>query len=163
MSAVSFKGICAASVFFGIALTLFPEGKQKRIASLCVTAALALMLLGLCRAFDWEGYAVSLAEVRSASDAIGAEAEDARRELNRLVIERECGEYILDKAAELALSVRSVSVSARWSREEVWVPDSVTIALTEDGAGRTKLSSLIEAQLGIPGQRQEWCIEGTEY
>ena len=162
MSAVSLKGICTASVFFGVALTLLPEGKQKRIASLCVTAALALMLLGLCRALDWESYAVSLAEVRSASDAIGSDAEETRRELNRLVIERECEEYILDKAAELALSVRSASVGVRWSREEVWVPERVSIVLEKDGAGRERLASLIEAQLGIEKQRQEWSVEGTD-
>ena len=161
MSAVTLKGICAVSVFFGIALTLLPEGREKRVASLCVTAALALMLLGLCRKIGWESYAVSLSEMRGAAEAISVGAEEERRELNRLVIERECGEYIMDKAADLSLSVRSVRVSARWSREEVWVPERVSIVLSEDGAGRGRLSSLIEAQLGIPAQMQEWSIEGS--
>lgn len=161
MNAVSLRSICAASVFFGIALTLMPEGKEKRIASLCVTAALALMLLGLFRTIEWESYAVSLAEAAGASEAFSSGAETERRELNRLVIERSCGEYIMDKAAELSLSVKSVSVSARWSREEVWVPERVKIVLAEDGNGRGRLSSLIEAQLGIPGEKQEWSIEGT--
>ena len=162
MSAVSLRGLCAASVLFGIALTLLPEGKEKRVASLCVTAALALMLLGLCRTLDWESYAVSLAEERSAADALVSGAEEERRQLNRLVIERECGEYIMDKAAELSLAVRSVRVSARWSREQVWVPESAVIVLNKDGEGRARLSALIEAQLGIPAQAQEWSIEGTD-
>ena len=161
MNAVTLKGICTASVFFGIALTLLPEGREKRVASLCITAALALMLLGLCRPIDWESYAASLSEMRRAADAISAGAEDERRELNRLVIERECGEYIMDKAADLSLSVRSVRVSVRWSREEVWVPERVTIVLSEDSTGRERLSSLIEAQLGIPAQMQEWSVEGN--
>ena len=161
MSSVTLKGICAASVFFGIALTLLPEGREKRVASLCVTAALALMLLSLFRTINWESYAVSMSEMRGAADAISAGAEEERRELNRLVIERECGEYIMDKAADLSLSVRSVRVSARWSREEVWVPERVLIVLSEDGTGRERLSSLIEAQLGIPAQMQEWSIEGN--
>ena len=67
----------------------------------------------------------------------------------------------MDKAADLSLSVRSVRVSARWSREEVWVPERVLIVLSEDGAGRERLTSLIEAQLGIPAQMQEWNIEGN--
>lgn len=161
MSAVTLKGVCAASVFFGLVLTLLPEGKEKRVATLCVTAALTLMLLGLCRSISWESYAVSLAETRSAADAISTGAEEERRELNRLVIERECGEYIMDKAADLSLKLRSVRVTARWSREEVWVPDRVTIVLSEEGAGRGRLSSLIEAQLGIPAQMQEWSVEGN--
>ena len=162
MSEVTLRGICAAAVFFGIMLTLLPEGKEKRIASLCVTAGLALMLLGLCRTLDWDSYAVSLAEERSAADTLVSGAEEERRELNRLVIERECGEYIMDKAAEFSLVVRSVKVNARWSRESVWVPESVSIVLTEDGAGRARLALLIEAQLGIPAQAQEWSIEGAD-
>ena len=99
MSAPTLRGICAASVFFGLALTLLPEGRDRRVASLCVTAALVLMLLGLFQTFSWESYAVSLAEMRSASDEIAENAEEGGKALSRLVIERECGEYIMDKAA----------------------------------------------------------------
>ena len=161
MSAPTLRGICAASVLFGLALSLLPEGRERRVASLCVTAALVLMLLGLFRSFRWDGYALSLAEMRSASDAISSDAEGERRELSRLVIEHECGEYILDKAADLSLAVRSVKVSARWSREGVWVPERVSIVLERDGAGRSRLSALIEAQLGIAKADQEWSIEGS--
>ena len=118
MSAPTLRGICAASVFFGLALTLLPEGRERRIASLCVTAALVLMLLGLFRSVRLDSYAVSLAEMRSAADAISADAETERRELSRLVIERECAEYIMDKAADLSLTVNSVDVGARWCRED---------------------------------------------
>ena len=64
----------------------------------------------------------------------------------------------MDKAADLSLAVRSVKVSARWSREGVWVPERVSIALENDGEGRARLSSLIEAQLGIPVTCQEWSV-----
>ncbi len=160
MSAPTLRGICAASVFFGLALSLLPEGRERRVASLCVSAALVLMLLGLFRGFHWESYAVSLAEMRSAADAISADAESERRELSRPVIERECEEYIMDKAADLSLAVRSVKVSARWSREGVWVPERISVVLAADGGGRARLASLIEAQLGIAEEFQEWSIEG---
>ena len=161
MSAPTLRGICAASVFFGLALSLLPEGRERRVASLCVTAALVLMLLGLFRTFRWDSYAVSLAEMKSSADAISADAQEERRELSRRVIERECGEYIMDKAADLSLALRSVKVSARWSREGVWVPERVSIVLVQDAPGREKLASLIEAELGIPKQIQEWSIEGS--
>lgn len=161
MSAPTLRGICAASVFFGLALSLLPEGRERRVASLCVTAALVLMLLGLFRTFRWDSYAVSLAEMKSSADAISADAQEERRELSRRVIERECGEYIMDKAADLSLTLRSVKVSARWSREGVWVPERVSIVLVQDAPGREKLASLIEAELGIPKQIQEWSIEGS--
>ena len=161
MSAPTLRGICAASVFFGLALTLLPEGRDRRVASLCVTAALVLMLLGLFRTFSWESYAVSLAEMRSASDKIAENAEEGGKALSRLVIERDCGEYIMDKAGELGLPVRCVRTRARWSREGVWVPEHVSIILEKDGPARTRLASLIEAQLGIMMSEQEWIIEGT--
>ena len=161
MSAPTLRGICAASVFFSLALTLLPEGQERRIASLCVTAALVLMLLGLFRSFSWESYAVSLAEMQSASDAIASSAEEQNRALSRIVIERECGEYSMDKAAELSLAVRSVRVEAVWSREGVWIPRRVSIVLERDGDGRARLASLIEAQLGIPERDQEWSVEGN--
>ena len=161
MSVPTLRGICAASVFFGLALSLLPEGRERRVASLCVTAALVLMLLGLFRTFRWDSYAVSLAEMKSSAEAISADAQEERRELSRRVIERECGEYIMDKAADLSLTLRSVKVSARWSREGVWVPERVSIVLVQDAPGREKLASLIEAELGIPKQIQEWSIEGS--
>ena len=160
MSTPTLRGICAASVVFGLALTLLPEGRERRVASLCVTAALVLMLLGLFRSFSIESYAVPLAEMRSASESITAEAELSGRELSRPVIEEACGEYIMDKAAELSLAVRSVQVSARWSREGVWVPERAVIVLERNGESRGRLASLIAAQLGIPEERQEWSIEG---
>lgn len=67
----------------------------------------------------------------------------------------------MDKAADLSLTLRSVKVSARWSREGVWVPERVSIVLVQDAPGREKLASLIEAELGIPKQIQEWSIEGS--
>ena len=161
MSAPTLRGICAASVFFGLALSLLPEGRERRMASLCVTAALVLMLLGLFRSFGWESYAVSLAQMQSASDEIASGAEAGKRSLSRPVIERAYGEYIMDKAAEFSLAVRSVRVGVGWSREGVWVPESVSIVLEREGEGRARLASLIEAQLGIPEKDQEWSVEGS--
>lgn len=159
MNTVTLRGICAASVFFGVALCLLPEGREKRVGSLCASAALVLMFLSMVRATGWDAYALSLAEMRSAGDSISIDAAAQRRELDRFVIERECEEYILDKAADFSLAVRSVSVRAVWADEGVWVPQSATIVLSEDGAGRARLSALIEAQLGIAAARQEWSVE----
>ena len=159
MSGVTLRGLCSASLFFSLALCLLPEGKEKRIASLCVTAALVLMLLNLVRATSWDDYALSLAELRRDAEAISAAADARSRSLNRLVIERECEEYILDKAEDLALPVRSVTVGTVWKDEGVWMPYRIVITLAEDGAGRERLASLLEAQLGVPEARQEWRVE----
>lgn len=160
MSGVTLRTICAASMFFGVALTLLPEGKERRIASLCATAALVLMLCSLLRGMDWEPYAISLARTREAAARFSTDAEAESRRLNRLVIERECAEYIMDKARECACPLVSVSVRAAWSREGFWVPESAVLTLGGGENGRERLSALIEAQLGIGAESQVWIVEG---
>lgn len=159
MSAVTLRGICAAAVFFGILLALLPEGRERRITSLCATAALVVMFLGLVLKTDWEGYAISLSQTRDAAAMITSSAEESRSRMNRLVIEQECEEYIMDKAADLGIPIHGVKVNAAWKKEGVWVPDFVTIkgAVREDD--RERLSLLIEAELGIGQTGQEWEIE----
>ncbi len=159
MNGTTLRGICTASVFFGLALSLLPEGRERRIASLCATAALVLMLIGLVRTVDWTPYSVSLAEMKSAADSISSDALERQSRMNRFVIERRCEEYIMDKAEELSLPLRSVRVSAKWSGEGVWFPDRVSITLAREAEGSERLSSLIEAQLGIEKKQQEWNIE----
>ena len=159
MNSITLRGICAASVFFGLALALLPEGKERRTASLCVTAALVLMFASLFKSFSWDAYALSLAELRDAAETITDSAAAESIRLNRLVIERECEEYIMDKARELSLVPVSVKVRAAWKAEGVWVPESAVITLEKDGVGRQRLSSLIEAQLGVAGENQEWYFE----
>ncbi len=159
MNGTALRGICTASVFFGLALSLLPEGRERRVASLCATAALVLMLIGLVRTVDWTPYCVSLAEMKSAADSISSDALQRQSQMNRFVIEHSCEEYIMDKAEELSLALKSVKVSAKWSGEGVWFPDRVSITLERDSEGRERLSSLIEAQLGIEKKQQEWSIE----
>ena len=159
MNAITLKGICAVAVVFGIALNLSPEGQIRRAASLCVTAALVLMFLGLIKTLDWDSYAVGTAEIRQAAESVTADAEAERRELNRLVIERSCAEYILDKAAELDVPLSSAEVYVRWSREGLWVPERVRLILAEDAERKARLASLIEAELGIGGEEQEWLTD----
>jgi len=100
MSSVTLRGICAASVFFGVILTLLPEGKERRVASLCATAALVIMFFSLVFSTDWADYSLSLAQTRDAAALISSSAEESRNRMNRLVIEQECEEYIMDKAAQ---------------------------------------------------------------
>ena len=156
MSAITLRGICAASIVYGILLILLPEGKERSIASLCATASLVTMFLSLVMTTNWEGYSLTLAETRDAAAVIESNAEESRNRLSRLVIEQECEEYIMDKAANLGLKLDLVEISCSWDREGVWVPDSVSIMAEEDANAAEKLSSWIEAELGIEASRQEW-------
>ena len=158
----SLRGICIASVLFGILLCLLPEGREKQIASLCATAALVLMLLELVAEVDWGDYALSKAEAESAAASISSSADAQNKELNRFVIERKYEEYIWDKAADLSIRLKRVEVSAAWSGEGVWVPRSVVIGMSGDDPGRRRLAAMIEEHLGIGARDQEWIIEEAD-
>ena len=150
--------ICASCVFFAAALTLLPEGRERRIASLCASCALVLMFCSLLRSMDWDAYALSLAESREAAARFSSDSLRESQRLNQLVIEKECEEYIMDKAGDCNCPLKEVSVHAVWSREGLWVPARAVLHSSSD-TGRMRLSSLIEAQLGIGGENQEWIIE----
>lgn len=159
MNAITLRGICAASIVYGILLILLPEGKERSIASLCATASLVTMFLSLVMTTNWEGYSLTLAETRDAAAVIESNAEESRNRLSRLVIEQECEEYIMDKATDLGLKLECVEISASWKKEGVWVPERALITAERNADAEAKLASWIEADLGIEAARQEWRYE----
>ena len=80
--------------------------------------------------------------------------QEEARELNRSVIEAECAAYILDKAEALGLEACEAAVQADWDAEGFWVPRRCSVRRT--GGYDAALSAAIEAELGIPAERQEW-------
>ena len=57
------------------------------------------------------------------------------------------------RAAALGADLSSVDVTARWSDEGFWYPWSCTLTAAEYSAA---LSESVEANLGIPAERQSW-------
>ena len=161
MNVFSLRTVCAAAVFFGLILTLLPDGRERRMASLCATCALIILLLGHLRSIRWEEYAISLAQTREAAERISSDANIDRERMNRYVIERECEEYIMDKAEDYGLELASVRVTAAWHREGVWVPDTARLVIKKQNEAQRRLVSWMEAQLGINEAHQEWSIEDS--
>ena len=159
MSVITLRGICAVSIVFGALLTLLPEGRERSIASMCATVALITMFLSFVVKANWKGYSAALAQTRDAAAMIESNAEKSRSRLSRLVIEQECEEYIMDKAMDLGLQLDCVEISCSWNREGVWVPETVVITTMKGTEAAGKLSSWIEAELGIETARQEWRYE----
>lgn len=148
--------LCVLSVFFGLALSLMPDGTVKKLAPAVGAAALLLCLLDGVAAVDTEGLMVDIARYRELSETLAADSETLRKRLDRQSIEQECQTYIEGMAEELGLIGLSVSVTARWSAEGFWMPESVKLSGQWDERAKNRLAGLIEAQLGIPARRQEW-------
>ena len=142
MSAITawIRALAGAAVFCAIALALCPEGRPKRVLRAACGVVMAAALLSPALGLDMQ--------------ALPGEAGQEADRLNRTIIELECAAYILDKADALGLAVSSAAVTARWSEEGFWYPWESRAACSE--SDRETLSAVIEAELGIPAERQSW-------
>ena len=155
------RRLCAMSILCGAAMSIAPEGTVKRMLAIVCSAALvsaaAEPLIGL----DLSAYALELARYeRRQEEFLDANAE-LNDQLNRLVIEERYEEYIKDKAGQHGWSPDRIKVTVQWSTEGLWVPYALEISGSGNESGRRALSGVIEAELGIPAERQQWSGDGT--
>lgn len=150
------RQLCMLSVFFGILLDITPEGSVKKVSSiLCAAALITLILSGLKNTDNADFYAET-ARYREMSAAISANAQESRERLSRLVIQSECEEYIKDKATVLGITDISVKVTARWSSDGFWMPETVTLQAECSQEAKVRLSDIMETELGIGKGNQIW-------
>ena len=160
MMAALIRQVCALSLLCGVVTALTPAGSTRKAVRFVCSAALLACVLGGVGGMDWEEYALRLSQTREREQAFPQQSEGTRSALERRVIESECAAYILDKAREMGCGLDSVSVTAQWSTEGVWVPYSVRLRSGAEEAERHGLSDRITAELGIPPERQEWIRDG---
>ena len=156
MSAITawIRALAGAAVFCAIALALCPEGRPKRVLRAACGVVRAAALLSPALGLDMQALPEAVARYGEAARSVAGEAGQEADRLNRTIIERECAAYILDKADALGLAVSSAAVTARWSEEGFWYPWESRAACSE--SDRETLSAVIEAELGIPAERQSW-------
>lgn len=156
------RALCALSIFCGAAQSLAPEGRGKKAMGFVCAVVILACVVNAVKSLDPEEYALEIALQRERKEAFLRESTQARQSLERMVIEGECEAYILDTAGRLQLPLQRAEVRAKWSLEGLWVPYSVKLEGALDGEQRKRLSDVIETELGIPGQRQEWSGDGSE-
>ena len=153
------REVCVLSIFCGAALSICPEGGAKRVLRLLSTAALLALILNSTGQLDLDAYPLELARYHEREQELTEQSGAAREQFNRLVIEREYASYIEDKAAALGIDAEEVRIAVRWSAEGLWVPESSSIRCP-DGEARRLLGEILEADLGIASERQEWGEDG---
>ncbi len=146
-------GIVAASVLRAVAMALTPPGRVRSVTGLVSTIVCTLALVSPVLEIDLDDLAVGFAEYEQMAESVVEQSEEETKMLNRTYIEEKYEAYILDKAAATGATVQEVSVTARWDEEAlVWYPWQAVLSGVYDEA----LSQTIEAELGIPAERQEW-------
>lgn len=151
------RALVGAAVFCALAAALCPEGRPKRVLRAACGVVMAAALLSPVAALDTEALPKAMARYSEAARRQAESAAESADRLNRTIIESECEAYILDKATQLGLDGLWAEVTARWSDEGFWYPWEARLGGPE--SVRAELERLIEAELGIPAERQSWEAE----
>lgn len=148
------RQICVLSVFFGLIMLLVPEGSVKRLTTVLCTVILMTLTIEAAKGFDFDSYALALSRYRDDSAALETQSQLINRELNRSVIEENCEAYIKDKGRMLGTEIQRAEIELQWSMEGLWCPVGVHIYSEQERDA--SLVSLLEAELGIPGEAIYW-------
>ena len=144
-------GLTAVSALLALAESLVTQEGIRRVLRLAGGVLMILVLLQPVVRME-------LGDLRFSPDALRQEAEALEEEYARQQeaaletgIEEELASYIWDKAQALGLSCQ-VRVTVETGADGIPVPRSVTVT----GAYSEDLSEIIETDLGIPREQQNW-------
>lgn len=151
------RKVCLFSVLCAAVEMLSIDKKARDSIRVINTAVVSVMILSCLTEVDFSALSLSTARLHSTAAELTAEATETSDRLRRLVIQEEAEEYILNTADKLGISLSSVHVDAEWESEN-WLPYKVEVYCKTDNAD--KLRYIIESELGISEERQEWHFEG---
>lgn len=143
--------VVAVTLLLTVAQALIPEGSIRKIAAFTGGLALLAALLQPVLRTDLSRLDLNLDIYNQAVEERQAELEEAREEELASVIASRTEAYILDKAAQLGLSVK-VRAETRAGAEGVPLPWAAEI----EGLRSEELAAYMERELGIPRERQVW-------
>lgn len=148
--------ITGAALISSVALALTPNGKIKKIVSLICGFAMITALISPIMSFDFNTFSQYIVEYKNISDGYLIDIEEENENLQRAIIEEESEAYILDKAAVLGIEDCSISVGTKKAEESYWYPYKAELGGKASESQKQALTAYIEANLGIPAERQYW-------
>ncbi len=153
------NAVIYTGVICGIALVITPGGRVKKALTILCGAAMCVAFISPLAGIDLNSYSETLAGFKLEAESFAAQGESYSKNLNRTIIEDECEAYILDKAENLGVQLDEVEVLAVWSDEGYWYPSEAAITGSVSQDQRERMSSCIEAELGISRDNQQWSGE----
>ncbi len=151
LRAVVYTGIVCST-----AMMITPAGRVKRVLTMLCGIAMCFAVISPLAGIDFTSYSQAMAQYRLDAEKYAGDGAEYSKNLNRTIIEDECRAYILDKAAEFGIELKSVEVLASWSDEGYWYPTKVRICACLMPQQKQALTDYIEAQLGVDSSEQEW-------
>ena len=148
--------VAAAAFIAGIATAITPPGKLRKVVSLVCGFLTIAVMLGPLRDFNLESYSYYMVEFQNKTDAYGVNLENENERLVTAIIEEQSAAYILDKATQLDIVNFQVTVESKAGDGDYPYPWSVELGGEATEEQRRRLEKVIEAELGIPVERQHW-------
>lgn len=150
------RELCLLAILCAAVTSVCPEGNVKKICCLTCSVVMITAAIKQLVGFDYREYSARLAQYREMGTVLTENSQELDKRLNRLVIERECAAYILDKARENGVDIAEVRITASWSMDGFWYPSGVELRCPEPETARQALGGLIERELGIEESEQIW-------
>lgn len=147
--------VTGTAIVCALAVALTPEGRPRKITAMVCGLAMLAALISPFKTFDVTSYASALKKYEDQADDIASGASKKNDRLSRTIIEERCAAYILDKAGSQAAGLKA-DVTAKWNTEGYWYPYEARLSGSCGEAEKEKLAGIIEADLGIPAERQYW-------
>lgn len=146
-------GVTCAALIAALANGLMPKGPVKQVGKLVCALVLLCAVLRPVLSMD-------IPEAGQITSGLHGQVEDNRAQLERqgstmlkTLIERECGAYIVDKAAQLGLVCRA-QVECVPGEGGTWLPHTARVTGQLDDGQRRELTAVIRSELGIDPERQ---------
>lgn len=145
-------GLAGAALCCAVLTEITPAGSVKKVVKALCGVIMALALIDPLLTTDAQKYSLNLSKYRQSAENVSRQGKEISDRLNRTIIEEECRTYILDKAMSMGAELEDAAVTLKWSSEGLWYP----VGCTLKGEYSDALAAAIEAELGIPGNAQEW-------
>lgn len=141
-------GVTCAALMAALADGLMPKGAVKQVGKLvCALVLLCAVLRPLL--------SVNITDSGQLLSRLQGEVEDSRAQLEqdsaqmlKTLIERECGAYIVDKAARFG-AVCHAQVECASSEAGTWLPRRAYITGQLNAQQRQQLTAAVHSELGI--------------
>jgi hypothetical protein len=149
--------VTAASILISAALAVTPKGSAKKVVRLVGGLILFIVLTAPLKEIDYTDFAYFNMQYRAEYENYEEKLITENSTMIKSIIEDKTRTYILQKADELGIECDAEVFAA--SRDDGYpYPDKVVIKPegTPDPALREKLSYVIESELGVTADRQEW-------
>lgn len=155
-------GVLAASLLAALAEHLTPEGVVRKIGKLTGGLVVLIAILQPVLKLDAPTLSLTLSQYRDDLGNYEAQVDTENFYLMKDIIEQRTGAYIQDKAAQLGIECTAQVTCRAESTQDYPYPASVTVVGDLTGDQREKLSLLIESELAIPPEEQQFEKEGGD-